>query len=178
MAALGYALGPWFIVEAAVRRRRLVLLGLLMLGLFAVLRGINLYGEPLPWAVQSDLLGTAMSVLNLTKYPPSADFLLLTLGVGTLFLAGFESVWPRLVSGLAVFGGAPLFFYQMHLYALHLAYRACLAAFGANQGEGFGVPHIGWVWAIAVLAAVPAWFACRRFAALKRRSSQWWMKYL
>ena len=178
VAALGYALGPWFIVEAAVRRRRLVLLGLLMLGLFAVLRAINLYGEPVPWAVQSGLLGTVMSVLNLTKYPPSADFLLLTLGVGTLLLAGFEKVWPRLVSGLAVFGGAPLFFYLIHLYALHLACRACLAAFGANQGEGFGVPHIGWVWAIAVLAAVPAWFACRRFAALKRRSSQWWMKYL
>lgn len=180
VAALGYAIGPWFSSggEAAPRRRRLVGLGLGMLGLFVVLRGINVYGEPLPWSVYPDPLQTLMSVLNLTKYPPSADFLLLTLGVGALLLAAFESLWPRVIRLLSVYGGAPLFFYLIHLYGLHLAYRACLIAFGANQGDSFGVPNVAWVWAIAVAAAVPGWFACRWFAGVKRRSSQWWMKYL
>lgn len=180
VAALGYAIGPWFSSggEAAPRRRRLVGLGLGMLGLFVVLRGINVYGEPLPWSVYPDLLQTLMSVLNLTKYPPSADFLLLTLGVGALLLAAFESLWPRVIRLLSVYGGAPLFFYLIHLYGLHLAYSACLIAFGANQGDSFGVPNVAWVWAIAVAAAIPGWFACRWFAGVKRRSSQWWMKYL
>lgn len=180
VAALGYAIGPWFSSgsEAAPRRRRLIGLGLGMLGLFAVLRGINVYGEPLPWSVYPDPLQTLMSVLNLTKYPPSADFLLLTLGVGALLLAAFEGLWPRVIRLLSVYGGAPLFFYLIHLYGLHLAYRACLIAFGANQGDSFGVPNVAWVWAIAVAAAIPSWFACRWFAGVKRRSSQWWMKYL
>lgn len=180
VAALGYAIGPWFSSggEAAPRRRRLVGLGLGMLGLFVVLRGINVYGEPLPWSVYPDPLQTLMSVLNLTKYPPSADFLLLTLGVGALLLAAFEILWPRVIRLLSVYGGAPLFFYLIHLYGLHLAYSACLIAFGANQGDSFGVPNVAWVWAIAVAAAIPGWFACRWFAGVKRRSSQWWMKYL
>lgn len=180
VAALGYAVGPWFAVGAdgGARRRRLVVLGLSMLALFAMLRGINVYGEPLRWSVWPDPLHTVMSVLNLTKYPPSADFLLLTLGIGTLLLAGFERLSTRTVALLAAFGGAPLFFYLIHLYGLHLAYRACLWAFGPNQGEVFGVPGIGWVWGIALVAAVPAWFACRWFSGVKRRSGRWWMRYL
>ncbi|MFK0300329.1 DUF1624 domain-containing protein [Brevundimonas sp. NPDC090276] len=175
--ALGYGIGPWFAAEGATRRRRLVALGLAMLALFVGLRTLNVYGDQ-PWAMQPDLLHTVMSVLNLTKYPPSADFLLATLGIGALLLAGLERAPRRLVGLLAVFGGAPLFFYLIHLYGLHLLNLTALALFGANQGEVFSVPDVGWIWLLAVAVAVPSWFACRWFAGLKRRSSQWWMKYL
>ena len=175
--ALGYAIGPWFAAEGATRRWRLIGLGLAMLSLFIVLRALNLYGDQ-PWTMQPDLLHTTMSVLNLTKYPPSADFLLVTLGVGALLLAGLERAPGRLVGLLAVFGGAPLFFYLIHLYGLHLLNLAALALFGANQGEVFSVSGVGWIWLLALAVAVPSWFACRWFAGVKRRSSQWWMKYL
>lgn len=175
--ALGYAIGPWFAANGEQRRRRLVVLGLIMLGLFAVLRTLNLYGDH-PWTVQADLLRTMMSVLNLTKYPPSADFLLVTLGAGCLLLAGLERAPQRLVGLLAVFGGAPLFFYLIHLYGLHLLNLGTLALFGPNQGDVFSVPGVGWIWLLAVVVAIPSWFACRWFGAVKRRSSQWWMKYL
>ncbi|MNS69158.1 hypothetical protein D3C72_1024640 [compost metagenome] len=175
--ALGYGIGPWFAAEGVTRRRRLVILGLAMLGLFVVLRTLNLYGDQ-PWAMQPDLLHTMMSVLNLTKYPPSADFLLTTLGVGALLLAGLERAPRRLVGLLAVFGGAPLFFYLIHLYGLHLLNLAALALFGANQGEVFSLPNVGWIWLLALATAVPCGFACRWFAGVKRRSSRWWMKYL
>ena len=131
VAALGYAVGPWFKAEATTRRRRLVLLGLAMLALFIGLRAINVYGDA-PWAMQPTAIQTVMSVLNLTKYPPSADFLLLTLGVGALLLAGLERAPGRLLRLLSVYGGAPLFFYLIHLYALHLLYLGTLALFGAN----------------------------------------------
>ncbi|MNN49882.1 hypothetical protein D3C81_1644360 [compost metagenome] len=128
--------------------------------------------------MQPDLLRTAMSVLNLTKYPPSADFLLVTLGVGALLLAGLERAPRRLVGLLAVFGGAPLFFYLIHLYGLNLLNLGALAVFGPNQGEVFSLPSVGWIWLLALIVAVPSAFACRWFGEVKRRSSQWWMKYL
>ena len=175
--ALGYGIGPWFAAEGTRRRRRLIILGLAMLALFVVLRTLNLYGDQ-PWAMQADLLRTFMSVLNLTKYPPSADFLLATLGVGALLLAGLERAPRRLVGLLAVFGGAPLFFYLIHLYGLHLLNLAALVVFGANQGQAFSVPGVGWIWLLALAVAIPSWFVCRWFAGVKRRSSQGWMKYL
>lgn len=175
--ALGYGIGPWFVAEETVRRRRLIALGVAMLALFALLRTINLYGDH-PWVSQSDFLHTAMSVLNLTKYPPSADFLLATLGVGALLLAALEKAPRRLVGLLAIFGGAPLFFYLIHLYALHLLNLGPLVALGPNQGESFSLPGVGWIWLLAVAVAVPGWFACRWFGEVKRHSTQWWMKYL
>ena len=175
--ALGYGIGPWFVAEGTVRRRRLIALGVAMLALFALLRTINLYGDQ-PWTAQTDLLHTVMSVLNLTKYPPSADFLLATLGIGALLLAALEQAPRRLVGLLAIFGGAPLFFYLIHLYALHLLNLGALVALGPNQGESFSLPGVGWIWLLAVAVAVPGWFACRWFGEVKRHSTQWWMKYL
>ncbi|WP_269713874.1 DUF1624 domain-containing protein [Caulobacter sp. NIBR2454] len=178
VAALGYAIGPWFTRTGGERLRRLVVTGVSMLALFALLRTINLYGDPTPWAAQTEPLRTVMSVLNLTKYPPSADFLLLTLGVGALLLAGLEKAPEKAVTLLAVFGGAPLFFYLIHIYGLHLLNLAALAVLGPNQGEVFSLPGVGWLWLLAAAAAVPCWFACRWFAGVKRRSRQPWMKYL
>lgn len=175
--ALGYGIGPWFVAEGTVRRRRLIALGVAMLALFALLRTINLYGDQ-PWTAQTDLLHTVMSVLNLTKYPPSADFLLATLGIGALLLAALEQAPRRLVGLLAIFGGAPLFFYLIHLYALHLLNLGALVALGPNQGGSFSLPGVGWIWLLAVAVAVPGWFACRWFGEVKRHSTQWWMKYL
>ena len=178
VAALGYAIGPWFVAPGEQRRRRLVLLGLGMLALVAVLRAINVYGDPTPWTAYPNPMLTVMSVLNLTKYPASADFLLLTLGVGALLLAALERAPSRLVALLGLYGGVPLFFYVVHLYVLHLAYRLVFALFGANQGEVFGVPNIGWVWLIAILTAIPLAFACRWFIGVKRRSRNPLLSYL
>ncbi len=174
--ALGYGIGPWFArdLPAATRLRRLPIAGLAMLAGFVVLRSLNVYGDT-PWQPGTDMLHTAMAFLNVTKYPPSADFLLLTLGIGTLLLAAFERI-DRPAALLAVFGGAPLFFYLVHLYALHAVNQLVGLAIGTNGLVG--VPDVAWLWAIAAAMAVPAWFACRWFARLKRTSNQAWMRYL
>jgi hypothetical protein len=92
-------------------------------------------------------------------------------------LAGFERWGGGLGKGLAVFGGVPLFFYVVHLYALH----------GLNRAIGLIVPHdaplvsvgnVASLWLIAAAVAVPGWFACRAFTQGKRRSGQAWMRYL
>lgn len=177
VAALGYAVGPWFVRTWRERRNRLVLAGVAMLLLLVVLRTMNLYGDA-PWSVASSPLRTVMSWLNATKYPPSADFVLLTLGVGALLLAALEKASARLVGVLAVLGGAPLFFYLIHLYGLHLLQLAARAVFGANQGEAWALPGVGAIWLLAALAAVPCWLACRWFGPVKRASPWPWMRYL
>lgn len=177
--ALGYAIGPWFSrgADPVGRCRALVISGVSSLALFALLRGINRYGDPHRWRVGDDTLQTVMRFLNLTKYPPSADFLLLTLGCGLLLLAAFELSGRRFAAILAVFGSAPLFFYLLHLYALHAANRIAGVVAG-NAGMLVSVPNVAAIWLIAAAVAVPCWFACRAFARFKRRNGAWWLRYL
>lgn len=176
--AIGYAIGPWFAREtdALWRRRTLVLAGAAALLAFVALRSINLYGETQPWHVMDSGTMTMMSFFNLTKYPPSADFLLLTLGCGAWLLVAFERMPGRTVAALTVLGSAPLFFYVAHLYLLHLLNRT-VGAFAGVQGW-VSLPNVGSLWLLAALVAVPCWFACRKFGAAKRASDAWWMRYL
>ena len=178
--ALGYAAGPWFArdVPAPARERRLVLAGAAALGSFLLLRGLNGYGDPHPWMPGATSLATVMSFLNLTKYPPSADFVLLTLGAGALLLAWFERLPARMAAVLATFGAAPLFFYLLHLYLLHALNVAALALWGPNHGELFSLPDVASVWLMAAAVAIPCWLACRWFGERKRASTRWWMRYL
>lgn len=176
--ALGYALGPWFAatVDAAVRRRRLLGLGSAALALFVLLRATNLYGDLHPWQAGADSLGTALQFVNLTKYPPSADFVLATLGVGLIVLAAFERLPDCLTGVLAVLGAAPLFFYLLHLYLLHALNLAAAAALGIDGPAQ--VPSVAALWLLAAAVAVPCWFATRAFGRVKRQSGAWWMRYL
>lgn len=177
VAALGYGIGPRFVRTWRERRNRLVLVGVAMLLLLVALRTLNLYGDA-AWSVGSSPLQTVMSWLNVTKYPPSADFLLLTLGIGALLLVALEKAPARLVGALAVLGGAPLFFYLIHLYGLHLLQLLARAAFGPNQGEAWALPGVWAIWLLAALAAIPCWLACRWFGPVKRASPWPWMRYL
>ncbi|AGW93243.1 DUF1624 domain-containing protein [Cupriavidus sp. DF5525] len=179
--ALGYAAGPWFAASmpAGARQRRLAGCAVAALAGFAVLRVLNGYGQEQKWMPGSDALHTAMSFLNVTKYPPSLLFLLLTLGVGLLLLVWLERAergW--LARRLAVFGAVPMFFYLLHLYVLQLLYQACAHHWGLNQARVFGFDHVWQLWLVAAVLAVLLWPAVRWFAALKARRRDWrWLKY-
>ena len=176
---LGYAAGPLYARSRspAGRRRLLLALGGGSLLLLGVLRGFNLYGETLPWVAGDTALRTAMSVLNFTKYPPSLDFLLLTLGLGLLGLAWLESVDNWFTRACATFGGAPMFYYLLHLYLLLIIGITLTAVLGANHGQRYGVEHIWQVWLIALALMPVLYFPCRAFAHYKRTSQQAWVRY-
>ena len=84
--AAGDCAGHLFQKEPAARQRFLLRLGTAMIVLFALMRAINIYGDPSRWAVQKSGVMTALSYLNCTKYPASADFLLMTLGPALILL--------------------------------------------------------------------------------------------
>ncbi|MCU8056721.1 heparan-alpha-glucosaminide N-acetyltransferase domain-containing protein [Shewanella sp. SM34] len=192
---LGYVAGPLFSnkpngshLDASARQQKLLFLGISCWVLFAVLRGFNLYGETLPWQSGAHLGETLMSVFNLTKYPPSLSFLLVTLGGMFFCLVAFEryfassgkvdGILARVGHGLSVFGSVPMFFYILHLYALLLLYTLAKFIFGVNHGEYFGVSNIGWVWFIAGVLAIVLYYPVKRFSEYKKHSTQAWIKYL
>ncbi|MGE8297498.1 MAG: DUF1624 domain-containing protein [Pseudomonas sp.] len=178
--ALGYVIGPWFRSSRDPRQRLqwLQLSGGGALALFVALRLLNGYGEK-SWAVGESGLQTLMSLLNITKYPPSLLFLALTLGIGLPLLAFFERRNEgRLVRTLAVFGSAPMFFYLLHLYVLKLLYIVALGLWGTNQGDYFGFASMVWIWASTLVLAVSLFPPTQWFAKLKaRRRDIRWLKY-
>lgn len=173
---LGYTLGAWYDQEMdpQSRQRRLIAAGCTWLAGFTVLRVGNIYGDR-PWLAGDNTVQTVMSFFNLTKYPPSLQFSLFTLGAGLLALAWLERVrpWRRLVE----IGSVPLFFYLTHLYALHLLYLLLGAVFGPNQGARFGLGAVWQIWALSVPVALAMYWPCRWFARIRRGSSAAWIRY-
>jgi len=179
--ALGYAIGPWFARagDATVRRHRLLWAGCGALLGFALLRATNVYGDA-PWQAFDSAGQTLMSVFNVTKYPPSLLFVLLTLGIGLLLLRLYEHPGvARALAPLANIGAAPMFFYLLHLYVLKLLYVAAEAYLGQTHGGYFGVDHVGTLWLITAALALALYWPTRAFARLKtRRRDLAWLRYL
>ena len=194
--ALGFCTGELFLLDRTVRRRRLAAIGGAATLLFVVIRLFNAYGDPAPWTAQRSPTYTVLSFLNTVKYPPSLDFLLMTLGSAFLALAWFDRPGLKPSNALVVFGRVPLFFFVLHFYAAHAAAALlALAHYGTGALEFMfqPVPSMGgppgsfpaefgydlWatylVWAIIVLALYPA---CRWFAAFKAKRRDWWLSYL
>ena len=186
--AVGYGVGPLFQRPKPVRTGILQVVGWGALLLFVLLRATNFYGDPAPWTLQHNGLFTLMSFLNVSKYPPSLLYLLLTLGVGALTLAPLGRLNGELAGkigdGLAVFGRTPLFFYMLHLYVGMAAALFAAAMRGydlarieifmrdgappADFGFGLAGAYVGW--ALIVIALYPL---CLWFDGFKRRHASW-----
>jgi uncharacterized membrane protein len=184
---LGFGTAPLFKQPAETRNRRLIALGAAATAAFVVLRGIGVYGEPNPWQAQDDAVSTLIDFLNVTKYPPSLIFLLMTLGPAAMVCASADRVPEAIKRPLVVFGRAPFAFYVAHLYLIH----ALAVAFGVMQGfdargfltysfffpQGYGVglPGVYAVWLLVVAMLYPL---CRWVSAAKSRRHDWWLSYL
>jgi uncharacterized membrane protein len=185
--ALGYAAGLWVFAQDRAAGRRLALAGVALTLAFVALRALNGYGDPSPRLQEGDAALLAMSFLNLTKYPPSLLYLLMTIGPALVALALFRRARGPLAGVFVTFGRVPFLFYVAHLYLVHaLAVAAgTLQGFPPSamrdvflrlpDGYGFGLPVVYAVWIGAVALLYPL---CLRYAALKARSRAWWLSYL
>ena len=148
---------------------------------------MNAYGNPKPWTPRGDLLGTSISFLDATKYPPSLVYLLMTLGPAIALLAWMERWSGGVVRVLATFGRVPLFFYVVHIYVIHTATVAAgwLQGFPPSamlefflflpKEFGFSLPVIYLLWVSLVLAMYPL---CRWFASVKANHRHPLLSYL
>lgn len=180
---LGYCAGPLYAAStsAPTRWKALIGLGAACLALMLTLRGLNLYGETLPWSAQQTATATVMSFLNFTKYPPSLDFLLVTLGIGFLLLAWLESSRGRskLLGAIQDYGSVPMFIYIVHLYVLLAAYWVLFLLFGPTNGERFGLSSVAWIWVGTIALALAHYPIASAFAAYKHREkrNKPWLSY-
>jgi uncharacterized membrane protein len=193
VTALGFCLGSLFRGDAERRKTFLLRMGIGLCAAFLALRLANVYGDPVAWSLQKSPLWTLISFLNLTKYPPSLLFLLMTLGPVLLLLRAFETRVPQIFQPALVIGKIPLFFFLLHFFLIHLlAVLASWLRYGEIT-EMFRSPDLGhfpfsqpphWgaplpliyaIWIAVILILYPL---CRWYAQVKQRSTAWWLSYL
>jgi uncharacterized membrane protein len=192
VTAAGYGLGQIYSWPSARRKKFLLPLGIGLSAAFVVLRGINVYGNPVPWSTQKSAAFTVLSFLNTNKYPPSLLYLLMTLGPAMLFLWAVDAGTPRWLRPALIVGKVPMFYYLLHIPLIHLiAVAVCYARYGQVHwmfespglgqfpitpppGWGYSLPIVYLVWAVVVLTLYPL---CRWFAGLKQRSNDAWLSY-
>lgn len=191
--AAGFALGTIYAWEAERRRRFLFRLGLAALGVFVVIRAINVYGDPQPWTTQPSAIFTSLSFLNTTKYPPSFLFLLMTLGTALLILAFVDGVKrDRFLNQIIItFGRVPLFYFILQMFAAHgfgvlLNYLAGKSisyfflnfpdsATAAPPDAGFDLWVVYAVWLVGLFVLYPL---CLWYGRIKQRRRGFPFNYL
>jgi uncharacterized membrane protein len=213
--SIRYVLIPWVGVMAAGfafgnlllrpdRRKWILTLGISATALFFVLRMFNSYGNGVaglpfgyprsagPWSVQPTLSLTMISFFNTLKYPPSLDYLLMTLGPALTLLGLLDRAKAQrgLSRILMVFGRVPLFYYVLHLYLIHILailvalvfhqpvlHGSVIADFAKKPvGYGHGLPFIYAMW---ILAVAILYLPCLWFMKLRTRHRDWaWLSYL
>jgi uncharacterized membrane protein len=207
VTAVGYALGRVYEWPAERRRAFLVAAGAASIVWFIVLRAARAYGDPSPWRSQATGFHTVLSILNATKYPPSLQFLLMTLGPALLLLAWAEGEGGRgwkgrrggkgwSLTGFAeTIGQVPLFYFALHAALIHLvAIAICAAQYGAGSVHlMFESPTVadfpmtappGWgirlpaVYAVWIGVVAALYPACRRYARVKQQRRSWVLRYM
>jgi len=184
--AAGYGFGALLAGKTEEQRRRLCLrIGLSATALFLAIGGIVVFssggGDPRP---------AIFRLLDQRKYPASQLYLLMTLGPTIALMPLAENVRGWFADIVATFGRVPMFYYLLHIPAIHLA---ALAVNFLREGDAhsswygsapfvFVPPAHRWslallylVWAIVVGAL---YVPCRWFAKAKAGRRAGWMKYI
>jgi len=190
---IGYLLGRFYKagIESEKRQRMLRSVGLCFIALFIIFRVAN-FGDVSLWKSQSTTLFTFLSFLNVTKQPPSLDFILLTAGMIFILLSVLERVDSVLLKPFHAFGRVPLFYFLLHFLLIHTSalilsmYRTGKSfseidfhfskSFGGITPEG-GVSltgvYIAWICIVLCLYPICYWYD--RF---KTTHKDWWLSYL
>jgi uncharacterized membrane protein len=170
----GFWAGKIFAEPIEIRKRYWLRLGITAVLLFIILRWINIYGDPVPWTRQSDPFRTFLSFLNITKYPPSLLFVLITLSGMFFLLWAMDGVENRFTAFVTVYGKVPLFYFLVHWYILHPLLFLILYiqgftsndfVFGFNfgrpkavNGVSIGVVYLIWIAVVLCLYPICKWY--------------------
>jgi uncharacterized membrane protein len=184
---LGYVFADFYRLEATSRQQKMTLLGIGITLLFFIVRGLNIYGDMNPWSLQSTPGMSVVSFFNVTKYPPSLSYLLMTLGPSIILLSVFERVHGKISDFLVVFGRVPMFFYIVHLYLIHTI-AVILGVFQGYSimdmmtdfeqypgGYGFGllVTYVLWI-----LLIIFTYYLCKSYIVFKKGKTHPFFSYI
>jgi uncharacterized membrane protein len=187
---VGFAAGRLFLLESHRQRTLFLRMGAVCIGLFFLLRMIDVYGDGVPWSLQKNRLFTFLSFINLTKYPPSLDFCLLFLGAMFLILSIMQKVRGKWTDAVCVYGKVPLFYFVVHWYVIHplmflmlflQGFKGADMVFGFNFGRpkaesGLALWGVYVVWIGIVIAMFPL---CKWYGRYKEQhKDKQWLRYL
>jgi len=194
LMALGYCFGTLYKkdFDIAIRKKWLLRLGLGSVALFLILRGVNIYGDLVPWTSQDTTTKTIMSFFKVSKYPPSLLFLLMTIGPSILFLYATENIKNKISNFFIAFGRVPLFFYFLHVLVIHIMAIVGILIFGgiwqdmiltadvfANAkliNYGYPLYMVYIIWIALILLLYPF---CKKYMIYKiNHKEKWWLSYL
>lgn len=191
---LGYCTGSLYgaNVESDYRRRFLIRLGFILIALFVFIRLTNSYGDPVKWTTQKDVSFTIMSFMNVTKYPPSLLYLMITIGPSLILLAYSERIKTNISQYVVALGRVPMFYYIAHLFLIHIIAIVAAIATGYQisvmvftswvtdspnlRGYGFSLVTTYLIWASVVFALYPLCLWYDRYKIAHRQ--KWWLSYL
>jgi uncharacterized membrane protein len=167
MMLLGWAAADIARREPDRFQKRLILAGLAALGVFAVVRGLNGYGNAGLFRDGASLI----QWLHYSKYPPCLSYTACELGLAWLLLAAFwKATLPRWTAGvLTPLGQGAFFFYLLHRHLLVL--MAWLL--GLQRQAGLAATYLGAAVAIALLIPL-----CQRFRRYKVAHRGGWAQYI
>jgi uncharacterized membrane protein len=191
---LGYCFGSLYLpsVKPEQRKKLLLQLGIAATLLFIVLRITDVYGEPYKWTSQESGTFTFLSFMNVTKYPPSLLYLLITLGPSLIFLALSENLKGKISQYVISLGRVPMFYYIVHIAFVHFIALFAAKATGFDfsdmvfntwvtdspnlRGYGFslGVTYLVWIAVVVVLMPLCIWYDGYKI----RNKEKWWLSYL
>ncbi|MFZ6014391.1 MAG: DUF1624 domain-containing protein [Bacteroidota bacterium] len=191
---LGYCFGKLYLpsADSETRKKTVLWTGVSMVAAFLVIRFINSYGDPFPWSAQQNGAYTFLSFMNVTKYPPSLLYILITLGPAFIFLALSEKLTGKLAQYVIALGRVPMFYYIIHLYLIHIVALIAALATGYEvsdmvfntwvtdspnlKGYGFslGVTYLVWIGIVLSLYPLCLWYD--RYKTAHRE--KWWLSYL
>ena len=193
--ALGYCLGNLYHQSFDSKKRKKILFfsGVSITVTFFILRLSNVYGDAAHWSPQTINHLVYLSFLNVTKYPPSLLYTLVTLGPAMIFLALAEKPLNAFTAKIAVFGRVPFFYYIVHVYLIHILALMAAIISGHNwrdmilsdsvnkvqalKSYGFSLLTVYAVWIGLILMLYPC---CKWFDKYKRthQVKKSWLSYL
>jgi uncharacterized membrane protein len=186
---LGY--GSSYIFQKPVDERNsyLIRTGITMIGLFLIIRLADIYGDPNHWQAQGQgLVATIFDFMNVSKYPASFLFLLITLGPMAI-LCGYADKMSGFVKDILVmFGRVPFVFYLCHFLLLHIlaTLYGLMSGFEFHQFQhpffmnppNFGFAGLGAIYLIWLVVVTLLYPLCKWVADIKKRRKDWWLSYL
>ncbi|MFT3681965.1 MAG: heparan-alpha-glucosaminide N-acetyltransferase domain-containing protein [Ferruginibacter sp.] len=140
----GYCFGKIFSAyDEQVRNKILLRTGIAVILLFILLRLADIYGDPLHWSRQQNLLHSFFSFMKLQKYPPSLLYICATIGPVLILLSLIKNTSGRLSKIFIVYGRVPMFYYTLHFFFLTIIRMILYISRGHSMEEGMtGTPGI------------------------------------
>jgi uncharacterized membrane protein len=193
---LGYAFGAWVVASPAFRRKASTALGIAFLAAFVLVRSANSYGDVHRWHPLPTTRQNIMDFLAVEKYPPSLQYVLVTLGLLLLLYVLLDvcvsRTWaPKLRAFVEIYGRVPFFYYVLHIYLIHgVALLRTHLQHGdwrlwvnprliwyeeVPPGWGFSLPVVYLIWLAVVLFL---FYPCLWFGHIKTKYKLWWLSYL